>query len=387
MPDAQRHFTYLQPLRDQMIEKLGRFVTIESGSREKEAVDRMGRALAPAFEELGFSVARIAETECGDHLIARRAGHGQGRLLALIHLDTVWPTGSLADNPFRVENGVAFGPASRDMKGGWVVLLSALRALRAAGWDGLAQTTVFMTADEQLGSPRGRRWIEQEARNADWALVMEPAREGGELVTQRGVVGAVEIDFHGLTTHALNRKHGASAILEAAHKIPELEGLSADEHGVVVSVGLVQAGSARQYVPAHAWLSVDLRSPSQTLAEETLAHMRAVLAEPRVLGTRAVMSGGITRPAFPQSEGTERLLQLARACGPAVGIDVRGSYTAGGSDGNFTAALGVPTLDGLGPEPAGGSGVTENVLVESFPRRAALLAGIIEGLPGLLTTE
>jgi glutamate carboxypeptidase len=272
------------------------------------------------------------------------------------------------------------------MKGGWVVLLEALRALRAAGWDGLASTTVFMTADEQLGSPRGRRWIEREAAAADWALVMEPAREDGELVTQRGVVGALEVEIHGVTTHALNRAHGASAILAAALLVPELEALSDLQRSVVISVGLIEGGSARQYVPARAWLSIDLRAPSAALADETLARAREIVGRTFVPGTHATLAGGITRPAFPSSPGTERLLALARQCGPAVGIDVRGSYTAGGSDGNFTAALGVPTLDGLGPEPGGGTGQTENVLVESFPRRAALLAGIIEGLPELLAS-
>src|SRR5947209_14807058 len=121
---------------------------IESGSREKEGVDRVGRVVSEAFEALGFTIERIAEAECGDHLVARRSGGGAGRLLALIHLDTVWPAGSLATNPCRVEEGRLYGPGTRDMKGGWVVLLSALRALQWAGWDGLAETTVFMTGDE-----------------------------------------------------------------------------------------------------------------------------------------------------------------------------------------------------------------------------------------------
>jgi glutamate carboxypeptidase len=302
----------------------------------------------------------------------------------LIHLDTVWPSGSLAENPFRVEDGVAYGPGIRDMKGGWVVLLEALRVLREAGWDGLEQCTVFMTGDEQLGSPRGRQWIEREADAADWALVMEPARDGGELVTHRGLVGALAIDIHGIATHSTNRRNGAHTIAEAAHKILLLEGLGDDERGLIVSVGIVQGGSSRQYTAAHTWLSVDLRAPSNEEADELLARIQEIARHAHVSGTRSVVTGGVTRPATTLLPGTERLLELAQACGSTVGIDVRGAYARGGSDGNFTAALGVPTLDGLGIQGAGGTGLEENALLDSIPARAAMLAGIIEGLPGLL---
>jgi glutamate carboxypeptidase len=386
MPNAQRHLEYLIARQVELAEELGRYVSIESGSREKAGVDRVGQALAPAFEELGFTVERIVETECGDHLVARRSGSGEGRLLALIHLDTLWPSGGLADNPFRIEDGIAYGPGIRDMKGGWVVLLAALRALDAAGWDGLAETTVFMTADEQLGSPRGRRWIEQEADSADWALVLEPAREGGALVTSRGVVGSLAFDIAGISAHSIERGLGVNANLEAAHKIQALEALSDDERGVIVSVGLVQGGTSRQYTAARAWLSVDLRAPDNMTAEQTLARMRQIADTASVPGTHTTMSGGLTRPAFPTSPGAERLLRVAQSRGPAVGIpNLQATYSRGGSDGSFTAAMGVPTLDGLGIEGGGGFGQQENALVASIPRRGALLAGIIEGLPELLS--
>ncbi|HUG16520.1 MAG TPA: hypothetical protein VMM78_16060, partial [Thermomicrobiales bacterium] len=126
MAEARRHHDYLKTQRDALVAELERFTVIESCSREKDGVDAVGRAVAPAFESLGYTIERIEESECGDHLIARRAGAGHGKLLALIHLDTLWPTGTLAENPFRVENGLAFGPGIRDMKGGWLVLLSAL---------------------------------------------------------------------------------------------------------------------------------------------------------------------------------------------------------------------------------------------------------------------
>ncbi len=384
MTNVQRYYDDVQAQQDACIAELERYVTIESGSRDKAEVDRVGRVVSEAFRELGFTIERIEEPSCGDHLVARRSGGGSGRLLALIHLDTVWPVGSLATNPFRVEDGRVYGPGTRDMKGGWVVLLSALRALRAAGWDGLAATTVFMTGDEELGSPRGRPWIEQEARQADWALVMEPARDNGGLVTRRGMVGAVSFEIQGAATHATSRPLGASAIVEAAHKILALEALNEVERGVLVNVGIIEAGSARQVIPDRAILSIDLRAPGTAEADALIANVTAIAAQTTVPGTTTIMTGGITRPAFPTSAGTERLLRLAQECGRDLGLTFEGNYTRAGSDGNFTAALGVPTLDGLGPEGGSGASRRENILLASIPSRAALLAGIIAGLPGIL---
>jgi glutamate carboxypeptidase len=383
MVDVQAFYAYLRDQQAALVDELGRYAAIESGSREKAGVDRAGEAVGAAFAALGFAVERIPETACGDHLVARRAGGGRGRLLALIHLDTTWPGGSLAENPVRVENGRVYGPGTRDMKGGWVVLLGALRALRAAGWDGLASTTVFMTGDEELGSPHGRPWIEREARQADWALVMEPARENGDLVTSRGMVGAVYYEIRGVAIHNTARERGASAVVEAAHTILALEALTDVPRGVLVNVGLVEGGTARQILADRVRMSIDLRAPGVAEADDLLARVREIAARTTVPGTSTIMTGGITRPAFAQSPGAARMLHLARECGRTLGLTLDGAYTRAGSDGNFTAALGVPTLDGLGPESDGRAGRGEHVLADSLPRRAALLAGIIAGLPEL----
>ncbi|HEX5506730.1 MAG TPA: M20 family metallopeptidase [Thermomicrobiales bacterium] len=384
MADVQTYHAYLRDQQAALVDELGRYAAIESGSREKAGVDRVGEAVGAAFAGLGFTIERIPEADCGDHLVARRAGGGRGRLLALIHLDTTWPSGSLAENPVRVENGRVYGPGARDMKGGWVVLLGALRALSAAGWDGLASTTVFMTGDEELGSTHGRPWIEREARQADWALVMEPARENGDLVTSRGMVGAVYYEVRGVAIHNTARERGASAIAEAAYKILALEALTDIPRGVLVNVGLVEGGTARQILADRVRMSIDLRAPGVAEADDLLARVREIAGQTTVPSTSTIMTGGITRPAFGQSPGATRLLQLAQACGRELGLTPDGAYTRAGSDGNFTAALGVPTLDGLGPESDGRAGRGEHVLADSLPRRAALLAGIIAGLPGLL---
>lgn len=387
MSEVLTFYEFLKSHQEDMVAELGRYVKIESGSREKEGVDRVGYAVSNAFDELGFNVERIEEMSCGDHLVARRPGGGKGRALALIHLDTTWPSGSLEQNPFRVEDGKVYGPGIRDMKGGWVVLLWALRALRHAGWDGLADLTVFMTGDEELGSPRGRQWIEIEAGEADWALVMEPSRDNGAMVISRGMVGAVYYEIRGVAIHATVRHLGASAIVEAAHKILALEALTDVDKGILVSVGLIDGGTARQILPDRVRMSIDLRAPDVASADELMKRVREIAARTTVEGTRAIMTGGITRPAFKASPGSRKMLDLAHECGKLFAQDIEGIYVRSGSDGNFTGALGVPTLDGIGPESTGRSGRSEHVVIESLPRRAAILAGIISGLPGLLEAE
>ncbi len=387
MPDVLSYYDYLKGQEDVMVTELGHYVKVESGSREKEGVDRVGYFITEAFKSLGFEIERISEMSCGDHLVARRKGSGKGRALALIHLDTTWPKGSLKENPFRVEDGKVYGPGIRDMKGGWVVLLGALRALRSARWDGLAEMTVFMTGDEELGSPRGRQWIEKEARKADWALVMEPARDNGSMVISRGMVGAVYFEIRGIAIHNTSRHLGASAIVEAAHKILALEGLTDVDNGILVSVGLIEGGTARQILPDKVTMSIDLRAPDVKSAEELLKRVHEIAGQTTVKGTRTMMTGGITRPAFEATPASHRMLELAQECGRLFAQEIEGIYVRSGSDGNFTGALGVPTLDGLGPESSGNSGRSEHIVIESLPRRAAILAGIISGLPDLLEAE
>ena len=382
MLNPQELLADLKPRQAELLDELGGYVTIESGSRDKEGVDAVGRAVGPRFQELGFSLERLSEADFGDHLVARRAGHGRGRLLALIHLDTVWPRGTLEEFPFQGQDGRASGPGVLDMKGGWVVLRAALAALDRAGWDGLASTTVFMTGDEELGSPRDRAHIEVLAREADWALVLEPARENGDLVGRRGMVGAAYLTVRGVTAHAGNSpERGASAIREAAHKILALEGLADRAQGVLVSVGTIAGGAARQVVPDRVELSIDLRASTAEQADRLMADLRRIAGESQVPGTSSELSGGITRPAFLPTPGGEALLALAQRCGRELGLDLHGLTSRAGSDGNFTAALGVPTLDGLGPQGANGCSRDEYVTIDTLPVRAALLAAIISGLP------
>lgn len=366
-----------------MVDDLRAFVTVESGSGDKSGVDRAGELLTRRFGEAGFSWERISVPGGGDHVVARRAGTGTGRLMILLHLDTVWPRGTLRGFPFRVEGERAYGPGVADMKGGWVIALWALRALADTGGDGLESITVFMSGDEELGSVSARPHIERIARESDWVLVMEPGRESGAVVIGRGAVGALALDVTGRTAHAIHGERGASAIEALARKITAITALTDRARGVVVNVGVVRGGSARQVVPDGAWASIDLRSPTTPLAEQTLARLREIVAGADVAGTRAALHGGITRPAFERNPGTDGLFGLAQRAATPLGLTLEGEVTGAGSDGNFCAALGIPTLDGLGAHGFNVCSREEYILIESLPQRAALLAGIIAGLPAL----
>ncbi|MGH7715543.1 MAG: M20/M25/M40 family metallo-hydrolase, partial [Vulcanimicrobiaceae bacterium] len=281
------------------------------------------------------------------------------------------------------KDGRLYGPGIHDMKGGWIVLLGAFRALRNAGWDDLASSTIFLCGDEELGSPSARAHIETECRNADWQVVMEPAREGGNLGTSRGVVGAIYLTVHGEFASATSGK-GASAITEAAHKVLAISKLSVLERKKLLNVGIVEGGTARQAVPAKTWLSIDLRAQSQEDGEDLVRSVQEIAGQVVVPGTKTVMTGGITRPAFPRNEGNVRMFTIAQEIGREIGLTLEEAPTqVGGSDGNFGAAMGLPTLDGLGIVGGNVAG-RQFGIVDSIAQRGALLAATIERLGELL---
>ncbi|HEY7296075.1 MAG TPA: M20/M25/M40 family metallo-hydrolase, partial [Dehalococcoidia bacterium] len=374
MSDVARYFAFLKPQQPAMVEEVKRYCAIESGSRDKEGVDRVGQVAAAAWRELGFSTETITQTESGNHIVARRRGAGRGRLLCHMHLDTTQPRGTIAEHPIEERDGRVYAPGVLDMKGGWVVLLGAFRALREAGWDGLEQATVFLCGDEELGSPTGRPHIEAVARAADWQIIMEPSRTG-PLVTSRGVVGAIYFTIHGAADDQPGVQ-AASAISEAAHKIQGLEALTDPRRGTRLRVGIVEAGTARQAVPVKGWLSIDLRAQTQEDAEELVRSAEAIAAQVAVPGTRTVMTGGITRPLFKRNEGNVRMLELAQAVGRELGLEIsEAPMSIGGSDGNFGAAMGLPSLDGLGPA-GGAENNRQYIIADALPQKAALLAGV-----------
>ncbi|MGH7919247.1 MAG: M20/M25/M40 family metallo-hydrolase [Candidatus Dormibacteraceae bacterium] len=380
MRSALEHYRYLKPRLPSMVEELKAYVAVESCSRDKEGVDRVGVLAADAWRSEGFEIEVLRNETSGNHVVARRRGQGRGRLLCHMHLDTTQPRGTIQEEPVEETGDRLYGPGILDMKGGWIVLLSAFRALAAGGWDGLESATVFMCGDEELGSPTGRPHIEELCRSSDWQVIMEPSRSWA-LTLSRGLVGAIYLTVHGSGGDAPGGDDGVSAIVEAARKVLALEALSDRERGSRIRVGIVEAGASRQTLPLRAWLSVDLRARSQREGEDLVAGVRRIAERAELPGSRTEMEGGITRPLFSRNEGSAEMLRSAASAGSELGLAIsEAPMSQGGSDGNFGAAMGLPSLDGLGAL-GGTESNRQFIYSEALPQKGAVLAAVIQGLP------
>ena len=349
-----------------MIELLRELVELESPTGDTAAIrDRT----ADELRDLGGEVSVDGETVRADF-----AGAG-APLLLLGHLDTVWPRGTLADIPWRIDDGRAYGPGAYDMKGGLVVLFEAVR--RAQGGRALR---VLLTADEEIGSPQGREAIARAAAGAAAALVCEPPTEDGDLKTARSGLGRFRIVVTGRPAHAAERERGASAVEELARLTLRLHALTDTGRGVLLNVGVVAGGTRENVVAAEASALLDVRVPSRAERDRIDAFLGSL--EPETPGTEIALEGGWTRPPLERSDGAARLFERARAHGRELGLDLREASSYGGSDGNLAAEHGLPVLDGLGAEGRGAHAEDEHVLVDSLPVRAELLARLLRD-PGL----
>ncbi len=372
----------LAPDLPAMLHLAERSVAIDSGSYDAAGVQAVIDLWAAHLAGSGFAVARTALSGRGDQLTARRVfGPGQ-RIIVLGHADTVWPAGTVAGWPFRNDGRFLTGPGVGDMKTNVVMALHALRRLAAAPPSGIASITVLIVPDEEIGSPGSRAWIEAEARQADACLTLEPCRPGGQIVVGRGAVGAFYLRAAGISAHVgASRAIGASAISALAPLVAPLEALTDTQRGVGVSVGIIRGGAARQVVPDTAEMHLDLRATTQDGADWLMGEVRRIAAtppaDPRVTITT---EGGFYRPPFPTSPGTRRLYKLAREVGAGLGVAVEEVVSPGGSDGSFAAALGIPTLDGLGPISHEICSRRERVELDSIVPRAMLFAGLIEAI-------
>jgi len=365
---------YLQASQEAMVRTLERLVMLESPTSDRFAVNAVADFLARAFEELDAQVERIPQAAFGDHLRVTW-GQGERQVLLLGHMDTVWPVGETDRRPFRVDGDRATGPGIFDMKGGVVTGLYALSALRALKVFPAHRLVFLLNSDEEVGSCTSRPFIEEEARRSEAVLVLEPSREDA-LVTWRKGVGRFEMEIQGLASHSgAAHDRGVSAVEELAHQILRLEAMTDYERGTTVNVGVVQGGSKVNVRPAAAWANVDLRV---TTAAEGQRMTEAILGlRPLNPNATLIVSGGINRPPWEFTPAGETLFQRAQRVGAALGLDLWPAGTGGGSDGNFTAALGVPTLDGLGVVGDDAHALTEWVDLTSLPLRATLLAELL----------
>ncbi len=380
MTHNQRVLATLREHQHDMVADLTRLVEMESPTDNKSALDRLGEHLATRLQHLGAEVEVFPQAQAGDHLRARwgsSEGEGEGGLLLLCHMDTVWDMGTLAERPVVIQDGRLFGPGAFDMKGGIVTALWAIRVLRGLNFMPKRRITLLLTSDEETGSKTSRPIVEMEALQHDAVLVLEPAQPpSAALKTWRKGVGMYQVRTIGISAHAgAAHEEGVNAIEELAHQVVAIQALTDYAAGTTVNVGVVSGGTRSNVVPESAWARVDVRVMNQAEADRLDASLRSL--QPHLKGARLEVTGGINRPPMVRTAAGLSLFQKAAEIAAELGFSVTETGTGGGSDGNFTAALGVPTLDGLGVVGDGGHAQHEHVVISSLPERAALLAGLL----------
>lgn len=366
-----------------MVRLLKRFVRCESPTDSKAAVDAFGRVVADEWRKRGARVETLRQSQAGNHLRAQWPAASSGskpseskQILALGHLDTVYETGTLGKMPVRVSGGRAFGPGVFDMKGGLVSALFAVDALANAHWWPRRRVVFLWTSDEETGSESSRQLIEQEARRSAAVLVLEPAKgRDGKLKTQRKAIGTAEILITGRAAHAgLDPSAGVNAVHEMALQTERLMRMNNPRRGITVNPTVAQGGTRSNVIPAEARLTVDLRA--ETLADMRRVERKLKSLRPILPGACVRVNGGFSRPPL-EKRASAALFSKARELARELGFSVGECLVGGGSDGNFTAALGVPTLDGLGAVGDGAHSDDEYVIVSALPQRAALLAALL----------
>ena len=364
---------------ERLLEELSGWVQLETPTTDPSAVNRLMDIAQTELTRAGAATTRIPGRDgFGDNLIARTPGNGKPVLVAG-HLDTVWSVGTLDGMPYQVNGGKAHGPGIYDMKAGSFLAFHAVRSILQQHVRTRRPIVLLLTLDEEVGSPTSRQWIEREAEAAACVLIPEPAGQGGACVTARKGVGRFVMRVEGRGAHSGgNFQEGASAVVELARQIMRIHELVDLDRGITLNAAPVWGGSRPNVISPDAGCEIDLRVNS--LADG--AHMESLLLETTALtpGCRVVVKGGMNRPPFAEDAGIMTLYEKARGIAETVGIALPRQHRGGGSDGNFTAAMGVPTLDGLGCPGSGAHASHEHILWQQLAPRAALMAGLLEEL-------
>jgi glutamate carboxypeptidase len=367
----------LRFLKDQetsMLAELEQIVRVDSPSDNKSLVDTCGRRLQTIVEtQWGVRGQVIEQSVVGNHLRFEYGHPGGDQVLLLTHYDTVWEPGRLS---WRLEENRAYGPGVFDMKGGIIQGVWAVAALRHCGFSG--RVVMLSTSDEEIGSVTSRRLIEEEARRSKAVFVLEPSVAGtGALKTSRKGVGLFQLGVEGRAAHAGNHPEaGISAIEELSHQVIRLHQMTDFSVGTTVNVGVIRGGSRSNVVADQASASIDVRVSSSAETKRIEAALKSLA--PVLEGTTLTVTGGINRPPMERTNTTADLFDLASRIAESLGFHVSEASVGGGSDGNFTSVLGIPTLDGLGCVGDGPHAEYEHILVDEMPLRAALLAHLIQ---------
>jgi glutamate carboxypeptidase len=356
-------------------------VECESPSDDPAAINRQVEQIADRWGHLARVTRKKAKGH-GDHLLLEFALPGKrraGQLLALGHTDTVWPLGTLRTMPWREAAGRLWGPGVYDMKGGVAFFLHAMEALRELDVPVPSTVVLLLDSDEEIGSPSSRDLIEAQARKSAGVMVLEPGTgPTGKLKTARKGVGGYQVTAKGVASHAgVDFSNGANAIVELARQIDRIAGFTDLKIGLTVNPGLIRGGTRSNVVPAEASVDVDIRIARLKDSGPLEKKFRAL--KPFDGRCSLTITGGLNRPPMERTKAIAAWFAQARQLAAQLGIDLEESSTGGGSDGNFTAALGVPTLDGLGAVGEGAHAVNESLFIDRIADRTALLAGLVAG--------
>jgi glutamate carboxypeptidase len=379
--DAQALRDRAQARYPEFLDELEAMVNVDCGSWSSDGVNRIADMCERRFVAHGWEVERRphdGEPRLGDLVVGRLHGAGGPNVLLIGHMDTVFDDGTAAERPFRVEGDIARGPGVSDMKAGLLGGFFATHVLQDAGFDGFGTITYVCNPDEEIGSPFSGPVIRDLAPQHDAALVLEGARENGDIVSARKGITDYTIRFEGRAAHAgVEPEKGRNAILQAAHTIIALQALNGRWPGVTINVGVARGGTRTNVVPERCEIHVDLRSPELATLEAAEAEIARLCGEPVVPDVSARIEGqGWHRP-MEKDEASQRLVDIAVGAASELGFELRDAATGGASDANTTSAAGTPTIDGLGPVGGDDHGPAEWVDLTSVVPRTALLAAII----------
>lgn len=376
--DLEAAVWILEDILPEYLEDLELLVNMDSGTFEKQGVDRVGEALRTRYAALGGELQIHPNDSYGDNFMVSFHGTGSGNVLLIGHTDTVYPPGTAARRPFRVANGRAYGPGVADMKSGDLSIVYALRALSAQACDVFARITVVHNSDEEIGSPGSRDLIRAQSALADAVFVLEPGRENGAVVSARKGIADCRLHVHGQSAHAgINRLRGVSAAVELAHLVVALEGLNGTVPDATLNVGVMEAGGRVNVVPDHAFAHFEVRAFDTPSLQAMLEAVERTVETRTLPGTRVEFESSIEHYPMHKSAESERLVALAKSLSARLGFEIEDVATGGASDGNTAAAAGRPVLDGLGPIGGRAHSPDEYTEIASVVPRTALLTGLI----------
>lgn len=356
-------------------------VNIDSGSHHPEGITLVASFFCERFSQLGWDVKLhnygLAAGPCLE--IVNNSDAQQYDVLLMGHMDTVFKVGTATERPFTIKEGKAFGPGVIDMKSGLLSIYYVLHQMHVTGALKGISVCVALNSDEEISSKYSRPWLEELSRKSKRALVMEPARADGNLVNRRKGIGRYTLEFKGLASHAgVDPEKGCSAIQELAHWVLALHGMTNYQTGTTVNVGVISGGTNANVVADSAKAEVDVRICDLAEAIKIEELMRELTNNPRAQGVTAKVSGGVTRPPMNPSDETLKLCSILEQIGSNIGINIGWTFTGGGSDGCFSANLGVPTIDGLGPVGGGAHGPGEYLVISSVEPRFHLVKRLIQ---------